>query len=153
MRDWRTRYAALPLRLMLGVGFIYHGMPKLFSTGGHQYFVATLVNLGIPLSGVVAWGVALLEVCGGVMLIAGAFVTIVGSLFVIEMLVALVKVHLANGFNFVHVTGMAEGQPVFGLPGYEVNLLYIAGLLALILLGGGALSVDRFRAIRKASKG
>lgn len=153
MTHWRARYAALPLRLMLGIGFIYHGTPKLFSIGGHQYFVATLVSLGFPLPGVAAWVVALLEVCGGVLLILGAFVTIVGSLFVIEMFVALFTVHLANGFNFVHVTGMTNGQPVFGLPGYEVNLLYIAGLLTLMLLGGGAFSVDRFRAIRRASRG
>jgi putative oxidoreductase len=43
----------------------------------------------------------------------------------------------------------AEG-PQFGPPGYEINLLYIAGLLALILGGAGPLSIDRLRA-KKAS--
>ena len=33
----------------------------------------------------------------------------------------------------MHITGMTDAGPVFGMPGYEVNLLYIAGLLALFL--------------------
>ena len=42
----------------------------------------------------------------------------------------------------MHITGMTDAGPVFGMPGYEVNLLYIAGLLALFLRGPSHLSVD-----------
>ena len=38
---------------------------------------------------------------------------------------------------------------MFGPPGYEVNLLYVAGLLALILGGAGAFSIDRLLGRRK----
>ncbi|MBA3887293.1 MAG: DoxX family protein, partial [Acidobacteria bacterium] len=60
-------------------------------------------------------------------------------------LVAMVVGHLPHGFNFMNITGMGPQGPKFGMPGYEVNLLYIAGLLALILGGAGLYSVDRWR--------
>jgi hypothetical protein len=69
-----------------------------------------------------------------------------GLLGIVEMLVALFKVHLAAGFSFLHITGMSGAGPQFGMPGYEVNLLYIAGLASLVLSGGGAWSVDEYRA-------
>lgn len=47
--------------------------------------------------------------------------------------------HLPKGFSFIHITRMnARQRPVFGTSDYEVNLLYIAGLLALALMGVGA---------------
>jgi len=48
----------------------------------------------------------------------------------------------------MHMTGMTETGPTFGMPGYEVPLLYIAGLLVLVFGGAGALSVDRRRSRR-----
>jgi putative oxidoreductase len=61
------------------------------------------------------------------------------------MAVAAVTVHLASGFNFINITGMGEQGPIFGMPGVEVNLLYVAALLTLLLSGPGALSVGRRR--------
>ncbi len=141
----KNKWAPLPLRLILGFGFLYHGYPKLFSGQGHDGFVGMLQGLGIPLPGVMAWVVGLVEVLGGLALILGAFVTLAALLNIVNMLVALFTVHLGNGFNFIHITGMSDDGPIFGMPGYEVNLLYIAGLLALLLGGAGALSVDGAR--------
>ncbi|MGD2135713.1 MAG: DoxX family protein [Gemmatimonadales bacterium] len=76
-------------------------------------------------------------------LIAGAFVTAASLLLMVNMLTAMLTVHLPSGFNFMNITGMTDQGPQFGMPGYEVNLLYIAGLTALVLGGAGALSVDR----------
>ena len=64
------------------------------------------------------------------------------------MLVALFTVHLPQGFSFMHITGMTESGPQFGVPGYEVNLIYIAGLLTLIVFGAGAYSLDSLRLAR-----
>jgi putative oxidoreductase len=108
-----------------------------------------LQNLGVPAPVVAAWGVAVVEFVGGVALVLGAFVSVAALLLIIEMLVAMFKVHLAAGFNFVHITGMTDAGPKFGLPGYEVNLLYIAGLLALLICGASALSVDKLRSRRR----
>jgi putative oxidoreductase len=138
---------------MFGFAFLYHGIPKLFTASGHAGIVGSLAAMGVPAPAAMAWIVGLVEVLGGVALILGAFVGITTILLIIEMLVAMFKVHLPNGFNFVHITGMTNTGPVFGMPGYEVNLLYIAGLLALLLGGAGALSVDRARATRNAARG
>jgi putative oxidoreductase len=145
-------YAALPMRLILGSGFAFHGYGKLFSTEGHQMFQGMLQNIGVPAASLMSWVVGLVEFFGGLALIVGAFVAIVGVLQIGVMLVALFTVHLPNGFNFMHITGMTDAGPQFGMPGYEVNLLYIAGLAALVLGGAGALSVDQRLSTGQARK-
>ena len=138
--------APLPLRLILGFGFAYHGYPKLFTGEGHEMFVGMLQNIGVPAAGLMSWFVGILEFFGGLALIVGAFVGIISILGILNMLVAMFTVHFPNGFNFMNMTGMTESGPTFGMPGYEVNLLYIAGFAALVLLGAGRFSVDEVRA-------
>lgn len=53
--------------------------------------------------------------------------------------------HLPAGLNLLNITGMGEAGPQFGMPGYEVPLLYAAAALTLALGGPGALSVDERR--------
>jgi putative oxidoreductase len=136
--DW----APLPLRLIIGFAFMFHGWPKVFTSAGHQGFVSNLQWLHVPAPEASGWALGILEVAGGLAILLGAFVTVVGVLLIIHQLFALFKVHFAAGYSFVHITGMSPAGPVFGLPGYEVNLLFIAGLLTLILGGPGAWSVD-----------
>lgn len=135
----------LPLRLMLGFGFLYHGVPKL-TPSGHQDLVGMLQGIGIPLPEAMAWATGIFEALGGAMLILGLWVVPVAAIGVVEMAVAMFTVHLPHGFNFLNITGMTEAGPEFGMPGYEVNLLYIAGFLTLMLLGAGAASLDRMLA-------
>lgn len=149
VRGWNG-WGALPLRLILGVGFIYHGVPKLFSAEGRAGFAGMLQGIGVPASGLMAWVVGLVEFLGGLALIVGAFVLIAAILLALDMLVALFTVHLPHGFSFMNITGMTDGGPTFGMPGYEVNLLYIAGLVALIIGGAGLYSVDRMLAGQRA---
>jgi putative oxidoreductase len=147
MRYW-SKWAPLPLRLILGFGFVYHGFPKVSSTSGHERFAGMLQNMGIPEPNIMAWVVGIIEVVGGLALILGALVALASALLIINMLVAMITVHLPHGFSFMNMTGMTDGNPTFGMPGYEVNLLYIAGLLALMLGGAGACALDRQRASR-----
>jgi putative oxidoreductase len=146
MREgWRS-LAPIPLRLILGFGFAFHGYPKLFTESGHQGFAGMLEGSGIPAPELMAWAVGALEFFGGVLLILGAFTVLISSLAAAEMAVAMMMVHLPHGFNFMNITGQTEtGAPTFGMPGYEVNLLYIGGFLALMLGGAGALSIDAMR--------
>ena len=58
-------WAPLPLRIMLGVGFFYHGWPKVFSAEGHQGFAGMLGGLGVPAPETTAWLVGLAEIVGG----------------------------------------------------------------------------------------
>ena len=144
-----TRWAPLPLRMMLGAGFLYHGWPKVFSPAGHQGFVGMLGSLGVPAPEMTAWLVGSAEVVGGLALVAGAFVAVASAILIVDMLVAMLTVHARYGFNFINITGMGKQGPVFGMPGAEVNLLYIAGLLALVIAGTGAWSVDTLLRGRK----
>ncbi|MCH8015973.1 MAG: DoxX family protein, partial [Acidobacteria bacterium] len=95
-------------RLILGFGFVYHGFPKLFLPAEREAFVGMLRTIEVPQPGLMAWAVGALEFVGGLALIAGAFVVIFGSLLTLNMLVALFTVHLPQGFNFMHMTGMTE---------------------------------------------
>jgi putative oxidoreductase len=70
----------------------------------------------------------------------------VSAPLIVLMLVALFTVHLRYGFSAINTIGLTADGPQFGPPGYEVNLLYIAGLLALILRGAGPFSIDRLLA-------
>lgn len=148
MRSRLASYASVVARLMLGIGFLYHGLPKL-SSGGHQGLGGLLRDIGIPLPGVMSWVVSIVEVGGAIAMLAGAYVGLAGLLLLIEMLVALFKVHFANGFNFIHITGAGPSGPTFGMPGYEVNLLYIALILVVMLGGAGPWSVDERRRRRR----
>jgi putative oxidoreductase len=138
--------APLPLRLILGIAFMIHGYPKLFTLQGHQQFVELLGSIGVPLPFLASWLLGSLEFLGGLCLLVGLLVVPVSILLTIHMLVALLTVHLSHGFNFINIVGMTPSGPVFGMPGYEVNLLYIGGLLSLVLSGPGALAAGWQRA-------
>jgi putative oxidoreductase len=142
METGLARYWALPLRIMIGLSFIHHGLPKVLSPVGHQQFQAMLGQLGVPAPALMAWVVGFVEFFGGIALVVGFFTWIAAALIAVDMLVALLLVHRPAGFDVVQVIGMSDRGPVFGLPGYELNLAYIAGLLALFIGGPGPLSVD-----------
>ncbi len=142
------KWALLPLRLIIGYGFMAHGWAKW--SKGPEGFGQLLQQIGVPLPELTAWMVILLELFGGLAILAGAFVAIVSVPLVMSMLVAMFTVHLAYGFSSIKLMGITGSGPQFGTPGYEVNLLYLAGLLTLVLGGAGPFSVDRVLARRKA---
>jgi putative oxidoreductase len=143
---WR-KWAPLPLRLVIGFGFVVHGWAKL--SRGPDGFAKLLEQIGAPLPGVTAWVSTLTEILGGLAILAGAFVAAVSVPLIVMMLVAMFTVHVRYGFSAVNTTGLTADGPQFGPPGYEVNLLYVAGLLALILGGAGPFSIDRLLARRE----
>jgi putative oxidoreductase len=137
----------LPLRLVIGYGFMAHGWAK-FSRGPAG-FAKLLHQIGAPLPDITAWAATYVELLGGLAILVGAFVAISSVPLIIMMLVAMFRIHLRYGFSSINTIGLTADGPQFGPPGYEVNLLYIAGLLALIMAGAGALSVDNWLAQRK----
>ena len=136
---WR-QWAPLPLRLVIGYGFLAHGWAKL--SRGPAGFAKLLEQIGAPLPEVTAWVSTLIEILGGLAILAGAFVAAVSVPLIVMMLVAMFTVHLRYGFSAINTIGLTADGPQFGPPGYEINLLYIAGLLALILGGAGLWSID-----------
>ena len=141
------QWASLPLRLVIGTGFVVHGWAKL--SRGPAGFARLLEQIGVPLPDAMAWVSTVIEILGGVAILAGAFVAVVSIPLIVMMLVAMFTVHLRYGFSAINTIGLTADGPQFGPPGYEVNLLYIAGLLALILGGAGRCSIDRLLARRK----
>src|ERR1700693_4492377 len=89
------------------------------------------------------------ELLGGLAIFVGAFVEVVSVPLIVMMLVAMFTVHLRYGFSAINTIGLTADGPQFGPPGIEVNLLYIASLLALVLGGAGPFSIDRLFARRK----
>ena len=117
--------ALLLLRVALGIIFISHGYPKLFSQ--LQHTIEAFTHLGFPAYFAYISGV--LELFGGILLIVGLFTRITGLLLAGEMAVALVKVHgiLTNPMA-VH--------------NYEFPLAMAVGSFALAALGAGLISLD-----------
>ncbi|MGE5218704.1 MAG: DoxX family protein [Chloroflexota bacterium] len=141
------QWVLLPLRLIVGYGFIVHGAAKW--SRGPASFGKLLEQIGVPLPTTTAWLVTVLEVFGGLAILAGAFVAIASIPLIVSMLVATFTVQLRYGFSSVNTIGLTASGPIFGPPGYEINLLYVAAMVALILAGPGALSVDNWFAVRK----
>jgi putative oxidoreductase len=109
---------------------------------GPENFGKLLHQIGMPLPTATAWMVTLVEVFGGLAILAGAFVAIASIPLIVTMLVAMFTVQLPYGFSSVRTIGLTASGPVFGPPGYEINLLYVAALLTLALAGASAFSVD-----------
>jgi putative oxidoreductase len=135
-------WALVPLRLVIGIGFIVHGWAKW--RRGPAGFAKLLTQLNVPAPLASAWIVTLLELAGGAALVVGAFVAIASIPLILSMLVAMFTVHVRNGFSSINTIGLSPTGPLFGPPGYEINLLYIAGLLALALAGPTDLSIDQW---------
>jgi len=144
--QWR-RWAPIPLRMILGVGFMVHGWAKW--SRGPAAFAELLKQAHVPLPLANAWLVTLLEIFGGLALLIGACVTIISIPLILSMLGAMFTVNIKYGFSAVNTIGLTSAGPQFGPPGYEINLLYIAGLVVLILGGAGPLSIDAPRSRRR----
>lgn len=117
--------ALLLLRFGLGVIFISHGYPKLFSHA--QQWLGNFSHMGFPpyfsyISGV-------LEFFGGLLLLAGLFTQFAGLLLALEMAIAIWRVHLPQG-------------PILEVSNYQFPLAILVGAFALAALGAGSISLD-----------
>ena len=146
-----NEWMLVPLRLMIGFGFAAQGFAK--HSRGPESFGAILQTIGIPQPHFVAWVTALTEFIGGISLMAGAFVAPLALPLAVIMITAMLKVHLQYGFSSVRLKGITTAGAEFGPIGYEMNLLYITGLLTLALNQPTKLSLDHWLRMRKrASK-
>ena len=139
--------APLLLRLIIGFGYMAHGWVKL--SRGPAGFEKLLIYTGVPFPHFTSWLVPYIELFGGLVILLGAFVTIISIPLIITQLVAMFTVQIKYGFSSVNTIGLTPKGPVFGPPGFEINLLYIAGLISLILTGAGIFSIDAARGRKK----
>ena len=138
-KDYR-QLAPLFLRLIIGYGFMAHGWAKL--SKGPAGFEKLLVQIGVPFPHITSWVSPLIELLGGLAIFLGVFVSITAIPLIFTMLVAMFAIQINYGFSSVKTIGLTPKGPLFGPPGYEINLLYIAGLISLIITGAGIYSID-----------
>ena len=134
------RWPLIPLRLIVGYGFMEHGFAKLAK--GPDAFANILQAIGVPGAHFMAWSTVLVEILGGLAVILGAFVTLASLPMAAVLLVAMFTVQLPYGFSSIKLQAVTAAGAQFGPPGYEVNLLYLACLAALVLGGPGPLTID-----------
>lgn len=138
---------AVPLRLIVGLGFIEHGYAKL--ARGADGFIAILHAIGTPFAHLLGWATIVVEIVGGSMVLLGAFVPLAMVPMIMVLLVAIFTVHIPNGFSSIKLLSYDAMGAHFGEPGYETDLLYVAALLALCIGGAGPLSLDGYLTARK----
>lgn len=132
---------AVPLRLIVGYGFMEHGYAKL--ARGPEHFIAILHALGVPAPALLGWATILVELIGGAMVLLGLLIPLASLPMAVVLLVAIVTVHLPNGFSSIKLLSVDAAGAHFGAPGYETDLLYLAALAALVLGGSGPFALDR----------
>lgn len=143
-------WGLLVLRLMIGFGFAAHGYTKL--SRGPENFAGILKSIGVPQPLIMAWVTTLLELVGGICVMAGAFIVPLSLPLAIIMLTAMFSIHFQYGFSSVKLKAVTASGAEFGPIGYEMNLLYITGLLTLVLGGAGPLSIDHWLKMRRQSR-
>jgi len=141
-RPMLTQWAAIPLRLIVGYGFIAHGYAKL--SRGPDTFAVILHTIGVPFPHLMAWLTTLVELIGGFSVLIGAFVPFVSLPMMVVLLTAMFTIHLPYGFFSVKLVEVTANGTKFGPVGYEIILLYLASLAALAFGGAGPFSVDRW---------
>src|ERR687894_2333861 len=114
-------FGPLPIRILAGITFLAHGLPKFEDIAGTQGFFG---SIGLPPE--LALPVGLLEVIGGIFLLVGVVTRISAALLIIDMIGAIVLVRLPDGF----------------VDGYELESLLIAISVSLLITGPGRISVE-----------
>ena len=116
-------YGLLPIRIIAGLTFIAHGVPKFYDvSGGYAFFQSVNLppELYVP--------IALLEVIGGLAILLGILTRIASAILSIEMIGAILTVKLTKGF----------------IGGYEFELLLISICISLVIMGPGKISIENY---------
>ncbi len=130
--------APVVIRIIVGSMMFAHGLDKI--VGGPAGFGRFLgARLGLPGGVLLGWLVTLLELVGGALLVAGLLSRVVALLMTAELIGAIVLVTGRRGLI------AQEGV------GFERDLAYIAGFLAVILLGPGRPSLDHLLGLETAT--
>ena len=131
MSEIAVDLATLILRLSLGVIMISHGIPKIKKREvlGKKWND----HYGVPKATI--WLTGILQIVGGLALLVGLFTSLTSLILTLDMLAAL----FICIFNSHHREPFNSVSPV---KGWDVNLLLVGALVAVMILGGGKWSLD-----------
>lgn len=133
--------APLALRLGLGIVFVLHGWQK-FDSGPATGFGGMLTGLEVPAPEITAWLVTIAELVGGILLLLGLLTRLATLPLIATMIGAIILVKADVGI----IAG-----PDAGSAGAELDIALLAGLVALLLIGPGRLSLDHAAGIEPTS--
>jgi putative oxidoreductase len=134
--------ASLVVRVLVGALMVVHGYPKVFSKEARSQMIPMMKGMGVPRIGFES--AALLETFGGLLLILGLLTRLMSIFFVIEM-IGTTALYLTKLAKAPMPMGMLEQQfkQTRGyLKGWELDSIVAAAAVALMVLGGGAISLD-----------
>ena len=117
---------SLLFRIVLAYGFYGPATMKLKNFGG---IVEWFTSMGMPLPKVNAFLATGTETAGFVLIFLGLATRIISIPLMVIMVVAIVTVHLGNGFEA-------------GNNGFEIPIYYILMLFSLLVTGPGKISLD-----------
>jgi putative oxidoreductase len=127
--QWQDR-VVVAVRVILGSIFLLHGWQKLFGYGLSSV-TAEFTKLHFPAPFLSSIVVTVVELLGGVALVSGLFSRWAAGVLAFEMIIALVAVHLRQGF----LLGF------FWPGGSEYILTLFAISISLVIMGTGALGL------------
>jgi putative oxidoreductase len=150
LRVIASRWAPLPIRLIIGYGFMAHGVAKIIK--GPDAFAAILYAIHVPMPHLTALVTIALELICGFAILVGAFVPLMSLPMAAILLVATFSVHLQYGFSSIKLIAVTAAGAQFGPPGYETDLLYLAGIATLVMAGAGPFAFDNLRKVKNGPR-
>jgi putative oxidoreductase len=135
MSEWRVaQWGMVPLRIVIGLAFLMHGGMKLFSfgIGGTAGFLG---KMGVPIPGVSAVVLIVVELLGGLAILIGFYARWAAAALAFDMLVAILVAKLHGGY--------------FAPNGFELELDLLGACLTILVAGSGGMSVQNPTALRE----
>lgn len=117
-----TTWYAIPLRAIVGFGFMQHGYAKL--ARGPDDFIGILQAMHVPLPTLAGYATIIVELIGGLVILLGGLIPLAAIPMLTVLAVAVFTVHMPNGFSSIKLLGFDTNGAHFGQPGYETDLLY-----------------------------
>lgn len=119
----------LVLRLTVAGLMLFHGVAKILHPGSLEFIGSSLSGAGLPSA--LAYGVYIGEVIAPLMIIAGFHARIGGLIVIVNMLFAILLVHMGDIVSLTQHGGWA----------IELQAFYLLGGLAIVLLGSGKFAI------------
>jgi putative oxidoreductase len=120
-----ARWAPVPLRQIVGYGFMEHGFAKL--ARGLDAF-PMILQAWCARTHFMGWLTILVEIFDGLAVLLGALVPLASIPMAAVLLVAMITVHLPYGFSSIKLQALIAAGGQFGPPGFEAALLYLPAL-------------------------